>query len=92
LRGLSGSEGKEDEEYKFFDSPWLALVKTSAMFVGELEFSDLPIGKLPRILASQWEQRSMPHISLKTLVNRVKVNLISRIHVGSFFCKSKLLF
>ena len=27
----------------FFGSPWLALVKTSTMFVGELEFADLPI-------------------------------------------------
>ena len=27
----------------FFSSPWLALVKTSTMFVGELEFADLPI-------------------------------------------------
>ena len=27
----------------FFNKPWLALVKTSTMFVGELEFSDIPI-------------------------------------------------
>ena len=27
----------------FFDQPLTALVKTSAMFVGELEFSDLPV-------------------------------------------------
>jgi hypothetical protein len=36
------SEGKEDD-YIFFDSPWLSLVKTSTMFVGELEFSDIPV-------------------------------------------------
>jgi transient receptor potential cation channel subfamily A protein 1 len=30
-------------DFPFFQSPWLALVKTSTMFVGELEFSDLPI-------------------------------------------------
>ena len=34
---------KKDDEYVFFDSPWLALVKTSTMFVGELEFSDIPV-------------------------------------------------
>ena len=32
-----------DGDYIFFDSPWLALVKTSTMFVGEIEFSDIPI-------------------------------------------------
>ena len=33
----------EDEPYGFFDTPWLSLVKTSTMFVGEIEFSDIPI-------------------------------------------------
>ena len=33
----------EDEEYPFFNSPWHALIKTTIMFVGEIEFSDLPI-------------------------------------------------
>ncbi len=32
-----------DDDYIFFNSPWLALVKTSTMFVGELEFGDIPI-------------------------------------------------
>ncbi len=36
------AEAAEDD-YVFFNSPWLALVKTSTMFVGELEFSDIPI-------------------------------------------------
>ena len=31
-----------NEEYPFFDRIWLALFKTSAMFVGELEFADIP--------------------------------------------------
>lgn len=35
----------EPSEYVFFDSPWLALVKTSTMFIGELEFSDIPINR-----------------------------------------------
>merc|ERR1711997_938599 len=32
-----------DDDYIYFNKPWLALVKTSTMFVGELEFSDIPI-------------------------------------------------
>jgi len=36
--------GTEDsEEYVFFNKAWLSLVKTTTMFVGELEFSDIPI-------------------------------------------------
>merc|ERR1712008_13260 len=32
-----------DDDYIYFNKPWLALVETSTMFVGELEFSDIPI-------------------------------------------------
>ena len=32
-----------EDSYPFFDQPFLALVKTSTMFVGELEFADIPI-------------------------------------------------
>ena len=40
----TGNETKaEGDNYIFFDSPWLSLVKTSTMFVGELEFSDIPV-------------------------------------------------
>merc|ERR1719410_380250 len=33
----------DDDKNPLFNKTWLSLVKTSAMFVGELEFSDLPI-------------------------------------------------
>ncbi|XP_023344392.1 transient receptor potential cation channel protein painless [Eurytemora carolleeae] len=33
----------DSDHYVYFDSPWTSLVKTSTMFVGELEFSDIPI-------------------------------------------------
>jgi hypothetical protein len=33
----------KDAPYPFFDTPWLALLKTSTMFVGEIEFSDIPV-------------------------------------------------
>ena len=32
-----------DDHYIYFDGPWTSLVKTITMFVGELEFSDIPI-------------------------------------------------
>ena len=32
-----------DKPYHFFDTPWLSLLKTSTMFLGELEFSDIPM-------------------------------------------------
>ena len=34
---------EDDDKNKYFNRTWTSLVKTSAMFVGELEFSDLPI-------------------------------------------------
>ena len=34
---------KKEDPYEFFDTPWLALVKTTTMFIGEIEFSDIPI-------------------------------------------------
>merc|ERR1719312_613976 len=33
----------DSDHYVYFDGPWTSLVKTFTMFVGELEFSDLPI-------------------------------------------------
>ena len=36
-------EEPAEDDYIFFNYPWLALVKTSTMFVGELEFGDIPI-------------------------------------------------
>eukprot|EP00090_Calanus_glacialis_P031314 TRINITY_DN5156_c0_g1_i2.p1 TRINITY_DN5156_c0_g1~~TRINITY_DN5156_c0_g1_i2.p1 ORF type:complete len:1017 (+),score=254.13 TRINITY_DN5156_c0_g1_i2:291-3341(+) len=38
---INGTESSE--EYVFFNKAWLSLVKTTTMFVGELEFSDIPI-------------------------------------------------
>jgi len=34
---------QSSDEYVFFNKAWLSLVKTTTMFVGELEFSDIPI-------------------------------------------------
>jgi hypothetical protein len=40
--GKEPAEG-EEEEYPYFNHIGLSLVKTFTMFVGELEFGDLPI-------------------------------------------------
>ena len=39
---VPGTIVKEDD-YIFFNSSWLSLVKTATMFVGEIEFSDIPV-------------------------------------------------
>ena len=41
-KDVPGFQPSEDH-YVYFDLPGLSLVKTITMFVGELEFSDLPI-------------------------------------------------
>ena len=44
LQDLDNHIEKEDNnEVDFFDSPWTTIVRTFAMFVGELDFSDIPI-------------------------------------------------
>merc|ERR1712223_498137 len=36
-------ETQELDDYPFFNHPWHSFIKTTIMFVGEIEFSDLPI-------------------------------------------------
>ena len=36
------SDGEVNDDYVFFDTLGTCVVKTGAMFVGELEFSDIP--------------------------------------------------
>ena len=43
--GLSQNQLSAEDQNPLFNRTWLSLVKTSAMFVGELEFSDLPINQ-----------------------------------------------
>ena len=44
----SDAEMKKEEKPKFFDHIGLSLVKTFSMFVGELEFSEVPFQVSPR--------------------------------------------
>ena len=41
--GQNENNLQAEEQNPLFNRTWLSLVKTSAMFVGELEFSDIPI-------------------------------------------------
>ena len=52
----------EADHYVYFDSPWTSLVKTSTMFVGELEFSDIPIDT-ESSLGKWWEDIYIGFIS-----------------------------
>ena len=41
---LNVSETKnKSEEYKYFDTPYYSVLKTLTMFIGEIEFSDIPM-------------------------------------------------
>ena len=43
--GCRAGEDEEEGLQQFFNSPFLSFVKTCTMFVGELEFSDIPIDR-----------------------------------------------
>ena len=34
---------EKDVDHAFFNTPWIAILKTSVMFMGEIEFSDIPM-------------------------------------------------
>ena len=44
LQSIIGDDSDEDDDrMDHFDKPWTSVFKTFTMFIGELEFSDLPI-------------------------------------------------
>ena len=45
-------ENDEEEKLKFFDHLGLSIVKTFSMFVGELEFSEVPFQVSPRFFGA----------------------------------------
>ena len=45
IQDVPGHRTAEDD-FIYFDGPWTSLVKTIAMFIGELEFSNYPNSKL----------------------------------------------
>jgi len=40
---LHKDQVESEDDYIFFNQVWLSLIKTTTMFVGELEFSDIPV-------------------------------------------------
>ena len=43
VKSANPKDPVDEEESKFFNNPWWSIIKTSTMFVGEIEFSDIPI-------------------------------------------------
>jgi hypothetical protein len=41
--GVDDDVKNATDYYPFFDDPFLSMVKTTTMFVGEIEFSDIPV-------------------------------------------------
>eukprot|EP00095_Tigriopus_kingsejongensis_P004014 snap_masked-scaffold5_size1054832-processed-gene-0.1 protein:Tk04014 transcript:snap_masked-scaffold5_size1054832-processed-gene-0.1-mRNA-1 annotation:"transient receptor potential cation channel protein painless" len=66
------------DDYVFFNRPWTALVKTSTMFVGELEFSDIPINLDSRLGALSYAF----FLSFVFLIVVVLMNLLNGLAVS----------
>ena len=43
LQSIIGDDSEDEDRMEHFDKPWTSVFKTFTMFIGELEFSDLPI-------------------------------------------------
>ena len=43
LQSIIGDDSEDEDRMDHFDKPWTSVFKTFTMFIGELEFSDLPI-------------------------------------------------
>ena len=43
LQSFIGDDSEDEDRMDHFDKPWTSVFKTFTMFIGELEFSDLPI-------------------------------------------------
>jgi len=78
----TGSEEKVDEkkeeEYAFFNTTFLSVVKTLTMFVGELEFSDIPID----LESSLYPLNYLFFLSFVFLIVVVLMNLLNGLAVG----------
>ena len=43
MQSFIGDDSEDEDRMDHFDKPWTSVFKTFTMFIGELEFSDLPI-------------------------------------------------
>ena len=67
-----------EEEYKFFNNPWWSIIKTSTMFVGEIEFSDIPISTE----TSTWPLGYLYLLTFIFLIVVVLMNLLNGLAVS----------
>ena len=68
----------DEEEYKFFNNPWWSIIKTSTMFVGEIEFSDIPISTE----TSTWPLGYLYLLTFIFLIVVVLMNLLNGLAVS----------
>jgi len=68
----------DEDEYKFFNNPWWSIIKTSTMFVGEIEFSDIPISTD----ASTWPLGYLYLLTFIFLIVVVLMNLLNGLAVS----------
>ena len=71
-------EVDDEEEYKFFNNPWWSIIKTSTMFVGEIEFSDIPISTE----TSTWPLGYLYLLTFIFLIVVVLMNLLNGLAVS----------
>merc|ERR1719348_892865 len=71
-------EEVDEEEYKFFNNPWWSIIKTSTMFVGEIEFSDIPISTE----TSTWPLGYLYLLTFIFLIVVVLMNLLNGLAVS----------
>ena len=72
------SEAEEEGLQTFFNNPFLTFVKTSTMFVGELEFSDIPINLDSNLMPLSY----LYFLSFVILIVVVLMNLLNGLAVS----------
>jgi len=75
----------QDDDYIYFDGPWTSMVKTITMFVGELEFSDIPIDPESTI---SWFSFSFLVVFVFFIVV-ILMNLLNGLAVSARHCKTQ---
>ena len=72
------SEAEEETLQTFFNNPFLTFVKTCTMFVGELEFSDIPINLDSKLMPLSY----LYFLSFVILIVVVLMNLLNGLAVS----------
>ena len=78
VKSANPKDPVDAEEYKFFNNPWWSIIKTSTMFVGEIEFSDIPISTE----SSTWPLGYLYLLTFIFLIVVVLMNLLNGLAVS----------